>query len=136
VTPEDLALVEATFAAVLPQSQALAASFYKRLFATSPELRPLFPANMGLQHQKLADELAAIVEAISDVDRLLQRTGSLGQRHRAHGVKPSHYRLVGDALLGALGDELGEAWTAETARAWSLAYRLVAEAMQLTTPVS
>ena len=130
MTPEDLVLVQSTFADVLPRSATLAASFYDRLFTASPELRPLFPDEMSLQRQKLIEELAAIVDAVSDLPGLIARTAPLGQRHRAYGAKPLHYRLVGECLLASLADQLGEDWTPEVARAWTLAYRLVAETMQ------
>jgi len=61
--------------------------------------------------------LAAIVEA-------------LGQRHASYGVIAEHYRLVEQALLWALAQELGARWTAEVEAAWQSAYTLLAATME------
>ena len=129
MTPDELALVQSTFTEVKERSADVSPAFYRRLCAAAPELRDLFPADMEAQHRKFMDELTAIVEAVTDLDRMLDRTMPLGRRHLEYGARPSHYRLVGDALLATFADELGERWTPEAAAAWTLAYRLVAETM-------
>ena len=37
-------------------------------------------------------------------------------------AKPEHYPVVGGALLWTLAKGLGDAWTPETASAWTAAY--------------
>jgi nitric oxide dioxygenase len=137
VTPEQLSLVQASYLQVAPRADEVAAAFYDRLFALAPQVRPLFTTDPAQQRQKFLDELAAIVAAITDLDRLLERTRPLGERHAGYGVRPSHYEPVGIALVGALGDALGERFTTEVADAWEAAYQLVAETMTqagLATP--
>ena len=129
MTPDELAIVQSTFAEVRSWAAAVSAAFYRNLFADHPELRELFPDDLDAQQRKFVDELDAIVEAVTDLDRLLERTLPLGQRHVAYGARASHYKLVGDALLAALAGELGDRWTADTEDAWMRAYRLVAETM-------
>ena len=76
----------------------------------------MFPEDMVAQRQKLLDELAAIVAAVSDLDALVARTAPLGARHVEYGVEPDHYELVGEALQAALADVLGDGWDARRPR--------------------
>lgn len=129
MTPEQLALVQRSFAAALEQSDTLSEHFYERLFEAAPELRSLFPDDLGAQRQKLIDELSAIVAAIADLEALVARTAPLGIRHAAYGAQAEHYGMVEEALLDTLAEVLGDRWDAATASAWTRAYDLVAETM-------
>lgn len=128
MTPDQIALVERTLTAV--DVDALAAAMYERAFVADPTLSEMFTTDPATQRARFALELTAIVRSMRVVDDLTAETGALGARHHAYGVRPAHYRLMGDALLGALAGALGDAWTAETEQAWALAYHLTAEAMQ------
>jgi nitric oxide dioxygenase len=138
MTPDELALVQRTFAAATAgdRGDQLTRRFYERLFEQAPDVRPLFPAELAEQRGKLLDELTAIVDALTHLDELLARTGPLGARHVAYGAQPHHYDLVGRALLGALADVLGDAWDDPARAAWTRGYDLVAEAMLLGASAS
>ena len=51
----------------------------------------------------------------------------VAHKHRALGVLPEHYPIVGENLLWAIGDVLGEAATDEVIDAWEKAYNAIAE---------
>jgi truncated hemoglobin YjbI len=51
--PEQIALVQSSFARVEPAADAVATLFYARLFASDPSLRPLFMGDMAEQRRKL-----------------------------------------------------------------------------------
>ena len=102
------------------------------LWGLAPEVRSMFPDDLVAQRQKLVDELTAIVAAVADLGALVARTAPLGARHVAYGVEPDHYELVGEALLAALAEVLGDGWDPATEEAWRYAYDLVAETMLLT----
>jgi hypothetical protein len=53
----------------------------------------------------------------------------LGARHTAYGVLPSHYDIVGQALLHTLETALGDAWTDEVKKGWIGVYTFVSTAM-------
>ena len=53
MTPEHIALVQRTFADVLPMADAAAALFYERLFTLDPTLRSLFHSDIHEQGRKL-----------------------------------------------------------------------------------
>jgi hemoglobin-like flavoprotein len=129
VTPEQLAAVETTLAEDRLDLDAVAADFYRRLFAGAPATVALFSGDADVQRQKFATELEAIGRAIRRHPDFLAETRALGARHRAYGVEAVHYRQAGPPLLDALAAALGDRWTPEVAEAWRLAYHLTAEAM-------
>jgi NAD(P)H-flavin reductase/hemoglobin-like flavoprotein len=97
---------------------------YARLFAHQPEMRALFPFSMEQTRAAAFRMLAELIEHLDDpetADRLLD---GLGADHRKFGLKDHHYRPFFDAMLTAIGQVSGSAWTPEVARAWQtvLAY--------------
>ena len=130
MSPEQITLVQTTLASLsATQLDALAADFYVRLLGADPSLVALFGSDPAVQRAKFADELAAIVNAIRRFDEFATEGSALGCRHRRYGVAAGHYRTAGVALLDALADALGPAWTPAAADAWRLAYHLTAEVM-------
>ena len=89
----------------------------------------MFTTDPAVQRARFAEELSEIVRTIRALDQFEPAVRALGARHRAYGVRVGHYRIMGVALLEALGAALGAAWTAEAAEAWALAYNLTAETM-------
>jgi len=129
VTPEQIALVEETIAALAPSLDDVADDFYRSLFAADPAVRGLFTTDLGAQRTKFVAELAEIIGALRHHEVFLGRAETLGGSHRRYGVTAAHYRTVGVVLLGALARALDEKWTTEVEEAWRLAYNLTAEAM-------
>jgi hemoglobin-like flavoprotein len=129
VTPGQIALIRASFAKVRPRMDELGSVFYARLFATNPELRELFPPDMGRQAHVLAAMLELIVKMLDLQDQLVPLIHYLGERHRAADVKPAHYAPFGAALMWALAGMLQEDFTPEVRRAWQAAYDFMAEHM-------
>jgi hemoglobin-like flavoprotein len=129
MTPEQLDLVRTSYAALGERRTAMAADFYRRLFASDPTTEELFTASPDVMSEMFSTELAAIVDAISSFEVVAPRLHDLAGRHAAYGVQVRHYRLVGDALLAALAAALAPAWDDELEAAWRRAYDLVAEVM-------
>jgi hemoglobin-like flavoprotein len=122
MTSEQVALVQQSFAKVAPISDAAAVMFYDRLFEVAPAVRAMFPADMTEQRKKLMGTLAVVVNGLSNLESILPAASALARRHVAYGAKPEHYPVVGATLLWTLEQGLGEAWTAELAAAWTVAY--------------
>ena len=135
MTPEQIALVQASFAQVVPIADTAAALFYRRLFELDPALRLLFPSDLTEQGRKLMTMLRVVVTGLSRLETIRPAVEALGRRHVAYGVTEAHYATVGAALLWTLAQGLGEAFTAETAAAWGAAYTLLAETMQAAATV-
>jgi hemoglobin-like flavoprotein len=129
MTPDQIRLVTESVEHLREDSTRFAATFYERLFELDPQARSLFSTDPKVQQQKFFTELDAIVHSINNLDRLLERTKSLGAYHRGMGVRAHHYRAVGEALRDAAASLYGDDYSPELVEAWRLAYRLVAEAM-------
>jgi hemoglobin-like flavoprotein len=123
MTPDQVKLVQQSFAKVAPISETAAVLFYDRLFEVAPQVRAMFPADMTEQRKKLMAMLAAVVNGLANLDSILPAASALAKRHVAYGAKAEHYPVVGSALLWTLEKGLGEAWTSELADAWTAAYR-------------
>jgi nitric oxide dioxygenase len=133
VTPEQVDLVESSVAALGARLDDVVDAFYARLFAIAPETRSLFGGDPARQRAKFASELAFLATVIRQHDRFVTTADDMGRRHGAVGVRPEHFRPAGEALLEAIAETLGPAWTPEVEVAWRLAYRLTAEAMMAGT---
>ena len=103
--------------------------FYARLFEARPDVRRLFPADIDGQVRKLIDMLGAIVGALDTPELLDRRFAELGRRHAGYGVSEDDYDDVGAALLKALRESFGGAFTSELEQAWGAVYGDLAEAM-------
>lgn len=130
MTPEQIFLVQSTFAILRPRVGDLVATFYDRLFAADPSLRAMFPDDMTLQRQKLVAALIMAAQALSRPQPVLPVLQDRGRRHAAYGVHDGHYALAGAALLGALREHLGEAFDADVEAAWTAAYERIVAIMQ------
>ncbi|MFC5652562.1 NO-inducible flavohemoprotein [Paenibacillus solisilvae] len=105
--------------------------FYDRLFTSHPELLNIFNhANQkqGKQQTALANAVYAAAVHIDKLEAILPVVKQIAHKHRSLGVKPEHYPIVGEHLLGAIKDILGDAATEEILQAWAEAYGLIADA--------
>jgi hemoglobin-like flavoprotein len=123
-------LVQASWARVLPISDAAATLFYDRLFALDPSVRALFKADMREQKKKLMQTLSVAVDGLRAPDKLVPVLQNLGARHAGYMVQDRHYDLVGDALLWTLREGLGDAFTPAIEAAWQRTYAFIADVMK------
>lgn len=129
MSPDQVRLVQQTFAEVVPVAAEAAEAFYGRLFEIAPAVRPLFPSDMTEQRRKLTASLGVVVCGLSDLPGILPSVSALAKRHVEYGAKPEHYPLVGEALLWTLAHALGPRWTPDIASAWTAAYAALSEVM-------
>lgn len=103
--------------------------FYKNMFASHPELLDIFNhANQkkGRQQTALANTVYAAAKHIDQLEALLPAVKQIAHKHRSLGIKPEHYPIVGEHLLGAIKEVLGGAATDEIIGAWADAYGVIA----------
>ena len=129
MTPQQIALVQASFAKVVPIAGTAADLFYSRLFEIAPDVRRMFPDDMALQKKKLMVMLGTAVNGLSRLDALLPAVHALGERHAGYGVHVEHFAPVGAALLWALEQGLGDEFTPAVEDAWATAYDVLSGAM-------
>jgi hemoglobin-like flavoprotein len=122
MTPEQIKLVQESFAKVAPISETAAVLFYDRLFEIAPQVQAMFPTDMTEQRRKLMATLAVVVGGLGNLESILPAASALATRHVGYGAKAEHYPVVGLALLWTLEKGLGDAWTPEVAEAWTAAY--------------
>lgn len=125
MTPNQIKLVQATFAQIVPIAATVADLFYGRLFEIAPHVRPMFPEDHTEQKEQLMAMLASAVTGLDHLDTLSPAVSALGRRHAGYGLKAQHYVMVGSALLWTLEKALGETFTSEVKDAWASAYILL-----------
>ena len=128
MTPGQIELVESTVATL--DLEPLAADFYERAFALDPAVPEMFTNRRIGPARPLRGRARRFRPTRSGrIDTFAPAAMALGARHRGYGVKASHYRLMGQALMASLAAALGPRWTPEVDEAWSLAYNLIVETM-------
>ena len=106
--------------------------FYSKLFIDNPKLEKMFPS-IDQQRRKLVDMLSYIVLRLDKPELMMSDGKALGARHEQYGVKPEHYKQVGDALLWTIQRGMGNEWNNKLEEAWLACYHMIAEAMIATT---
>jgi hemoglobin-like flavoprotein len=130
MTPEQIAMVRASFAQVVPIKEAAAGLFYGRLFELDPSLKPLFKGEMKEQGIKLMAMIGTAVGGLDRLDSIVPAVQALGKRHVGYGVQAAHYDTVASALLWTLEQGLGAAFTSDVKAAWTSAYGILAGTMK------
>lgn len=130
MTPEQVKFVQDSFKSVEPIAAQAGDLFYARLFEIAPEVRPMFPADITAQRDKLMQMLSVAVHNLHQVEKIVPAVQDLGKRHAGYGVKEAHYDKVGEALLWTLEKGLGEAFTPPVKDAWAAAYSTLAGVMK------
>ena len=129
MTPNQIKLVQTSFAQVAPIAATAADLFYGRLFEIAPHVRAIYPDDLSEQKKKLMAMLSTAVAGLNRLDTLMPAVQALGRRHGGYGVKAQHYASVGSALLWTLEKGLGETFTPEVKDAWATVYIVLSTTM-------
>lgn len=131
MTPDQIRLVRSSWSMIAERATVFTARFYDHLFAMDDSAAQLFTGvEMSVQQWKLAQTLGVVVQVLDDLDAFLPAVAALGERHIRYGVLPRHFETVGQALLGAFADTLGDRFTPQIRAAWTDAYAVIAAEMQ------
>lgn len=125
------AIVSATLPAVRGAVLEIAGRFYQRVFQDIPELLNLFNRGnqaSGEQRRALAGSVVAFAEHLTGtstvpLDAVVNR---IAHKHVSLGIAPEQYTVVGQYLLMAVKEVLGDAVTPDVAAAWDEVYWLFA----------
>jgi hypothetical protein len=85
MTPNQIKLVQASFAQVVPIAATAADLFYGRLFEIAPHVRPMFPEDLSEQKKGLMAMLGTVVAGLRHLDTLVPAVSALGRRLRRQG---------------------------------------------------
>ncbi|MFC7063074.1 NO-inducible flavohemoprotein [Halobacillus seohaensis] len=121
--------VKSTVPVLAEHGEAITTHFYQRLLSDHPELKNIF--NMtnqmaGRQPRALANAVYAAAQYIDNLSAIEPVLNQIAEKHRSLNVKPEHYPIVGEYLLLAIKEVLGEAATDEVIEAWGEAYGAIA----------
>lgn len=123
-------IVKATAPVLAELGEPIIQRFYKRLFDVHPELKNVFNMahqEQGQQQQALARAVYAYAEHIEDPGSLEAVLKKIANKHVSLDVRPEHYPIVGEHLLAAIKEVLGDAATDEIISAWAQAYGNLAD---------
>ena len=130
MNPNQIQLIQQTFAKIEAVADIATTLFYRHLFNLDPAIKPLFAnSNMEVQRDKLMTSLRAVVNALDNPKVIVPELQAMGVRHASYGVADHHYKLVGDALILALKDGIGRDMTPAVTQAWATAYEWIADTM-------
>jgi nitric oxide dioxygenase len=124
--------IEASVPVLREHGLAITKVFYSNLFASHPQLHNIFNAGNqanGTQQQSLASAVFAYAANIDNAGALAPVISRIVNKHVSLGVTAAHYPIVGEHLLGAIKQVLGDAATPELIAAWAEAYGLLAQAL-------
>ena len=83
----------------------------------------------GKQQTALAMAVLAYADHIENPGVLMSVLDGIGQKHVSLGIRPEHYGIVGEHLLAAIAEVVGEGATPELLKAWEVAYFQLADLM-------
>lgn len=126
---EHLHTVHRSFGELLPRVDDLIEAFYTRLFELDPGLSSLFTTDIVSQREKFGQMLDTLLGDPERFEAMLPAVRRMGVRHLEYGVKDEHYATVGKALLDALEQTVGSAFTAQVREAWGAVYERLSEEM-------
>lgn len=126
LSPEVQEIITATVPILTEHGAAITARFYELLFERHPDVRSMFADPVDTQATRLAQAVLAYAQNISSPEVLLPVIERIGRRHVAAGVEDGQYPIVGDTLLAAMVDVLGELDLA-VVEAWAAAYQWLAD---------
>ncbi len=142
LTTAQIGLIRDSFHRLQPDVETASEHLYERLFEIAPELREMFRCDMASQElremfrcdmasqgMQFMSTLGVILQHLDDPEALHPHLKHLAQGHAAFGVKPEHFRLMGQALIWAMRKTLGENYPEGAAAAWEVAYELLAREM-------
>lgn len=122
--------VKATVPVLAEHGEAITTHFYQRMFADHPELKNIFNQThqrAGDQPKALANTVYMAAQHIDQLEVILPRVKQIAEKHRSLNVKPEHYPIVGEYLLTAIKEVLGDAATDDIITAWGEAYGVIAD---------
>ncbi|MGW9124592.1 NO-inducible flavohemoprotein [Paenibacillus chitinolyticus] len=129
--PETIAIIKSTVPVLEVHGKAITTRFYEKLFKSHPELLNLFNhgnQKQGRQQTALANAVYAAAVHIDRLHEIMPAVKGIAHKHVSLGVTPEQYPIVGENLLAAISEVLGEAATPEILGAWEEAYSVIAGA--------
>lgn len=130
LTQQQIDIVKSTVPILKAHGETITTTFYRNVITTHPQLKNLFSVRnqaTGAQQSALARSVLAYATYIDDLPKLTSAVERIAQKHASLFVQPEHYPIVGEFLVGAFAEVLGDALTEEVKAAWIAAYGVLAD---------
>lgn len=132
LSAESKSYIQASVPVLKEHGNAITKVFYENLFTAHPELKNIF--NMGnqangAQQQSLAAAVFAYASNIDNLENITPVVRRIAHKHASLGIKPEQYPIVGEHLLGAIKQILGDNATSPLLKAWEDAYGMLADTL-------
>lgn len=130
LTQQTMDIIKSTAPVLEVHGVTITKTFYKNLFEANPSLFNIFNQTnqaKGRQQTALANTVYAAAVHIEKLETIIPVVKQIAQKHRSLGVLPEHYPIVGEFLLRAIKEVLGDAATDEIIEAWGQAYGVIAD---------
>lgn len=127
---ETVQIIKATVPVLEVHGVEITKTFYKNMFQAHPELLNIFNhtnQEKGRQQTALANTVYAAAVHIENLEAILPAVMLIAHKHRSLGILPEHYPIVGENLLKAIKEVLGDAATDDIINAWAEAYGVIAD---------
>lgn len=123
-------IIAATLPAVGANIDAITEVFYPLMFKRYPAVKAYFNQAhqaQGTQRRALANAVVAYASNLDRLEVLGDAVALIVHKHASLNVLPEHYPIVGECLLAAVKEVLGEAASDEVLGAWGEAYQQLAD---------
>ena len=127
--PKTIEIIKATAPAVKEHGHEITQRMYEIAFKARPDLRRFFantwmksPEEGRKQAQKLAGAVYTYASHIDELEKMAGPVKHITEVHARSMIIPEMYPIIGECLLAAMKDVLGEAATPDVLAAWEEAY--------------
>jgi hemoglobin-like flavoprotein len=130
ISQQTVDIVKSTAPSLKKHGQQITTRMYEIMFRNHPEIREQFDMSAqadGSQPTRLATAVYGYATQIDNLPALTSMVEKIAHRHVQTHVLPEQYPIVGESLLQAMKDVLGEAATEEVMSAWTEAYQALSE---------
>ncbi|KAJ4414342.1 hypothetical protein N0V85_003191 [Neurospora sp. IMI 360204] len=130
LTDAQISIVKSTVPVLKQHGEAITTIFYRDLITENPPLKNIFSLtsqSTGAQPRALANAVLAYASYIDNLPALSQAVARIAHKHVSLQVEPAQYAIVGQYLIQAIGQVLGDAATPEIVDAWTAAYGVLAD---------
>lgn len=130
LSKKTIEIVKATVPVLEVHGVTITETFYRTMLTRNPELKNYFNQSnqkAGKQPLALAQTVLAAAKNIDQLHVLAPAIQHILHKHRSLHITPELYTIVGENLLLAIAEVLGEAATDDIMNAWKEAYFAIAD---------
>jgi len=134
MNPNTIEIIKATAPVLKEHGHKITLRMYEIAFQLRPDLRRFFvntwmkdPEKGRKQAGQVAAALYAYASHIDELEKLSKGVEKITKVHVQANIIPEMYPVIGECLLAAMKDVLGDAATTEVIKAWEEAYGALTE---------